>query len=195
MKNSKSLCLILATLCLPLTAVQADSPHDISLQGLSYGGSGTPQGSVGTSVSNDRKTFTMIFDSFVASTGPGVPITESRKSSQINLDLNGKGKAVLAEGLRGYVQLPDGATATVTTILVDPKNPKHNQVNQEQFVGPLSRDYLLNTPFVIKAKGPEPEATLQVHIEILSENAGANAQLTVDSLDGKFMSFSEANHP
>lgn len=193
MKNSKSLCLILATLCLPLTAVGTELPDEISIKSISYEGDGTPLGSVGTSISSDRKTFTLIFDSFVASTGAGTPLAESGKSSQINLDLNGEGRALFAESLRGYVQLPAGATATVTTVLVNPKKTEHNQVNQVEFVGPVSRDYLLETPFVLKAKGTEPEAILQVHIAIQSGNPGVNAQFTVDSLDGQIINSCETS--
>src|SRR3954463_5604665 len=53
------------------------SPFFLSLR---YSGSGCPQGTVGQSLSGDRQTFTLIFDNFVASKGPGVPITENRKN-------------------------------------------------------------------------------------------------------------------
>ena len=37
---------------------------------IAYDGTGCPQGSIGLSIANDRQALTMIFDSFVASTGP-----------------------------------------------------------------------------------------------------------------------------
>jgi hypothetical protein len=42
-------------------------PSQVYFRGITYGGSGCPQGSVGVSFSGDRTTFTAIFDSFVAS--------------------------------------------------------------------------------------------------------------------------------
>ncbi|KAF3931039.1 hypothetical protein ABW20_dc0103947 [Dactylellina cionopaga] len=41
-----------------------------------------------TYISADRKTFTLIFDNYVAALGPGVSITESRKNCQLNIDIH-----------------------------------------------------------------------------------------------------------
>src|SRR5690606_5732798 len=87
------------------------NPREVYVHSISYGGSGCPQGSVGSSFSNDRKSFTLIFDSFVAYSGAGVPITEARKNCQLNINLrlpNGFSYSVASFDYRGYVSLPRG---------------------------------------------------------------------------------------
>ncbi|MGH9224732.1 MAG: DUF4360 domain-containing protein [Acidimicrobiales bacterium] len=69
-------------------AQAAPDPDAFYVETLGYAGTGCPQGSVGQSFSDDRTTFTMIFDVFVASTGPGVPVSESRKDCQVDLSLH-----------------------------------------------------------------------------------------------------------
>jgi hypothetical protein len=59
--------------------------------------------------------FTLIFDSYVASIGPGVAITETRKNCQLNLDLRYPGGfqySILGTIFRGYVGIEKGVTAT-----------------------------------------------------------------------------------
>lgn len=63
----------------------------------------------------DVNSFTLIFDSYVASVGPGVGITESRKNCQLNLDLRYPGGfqySVYSTIYRGYVGIDKGVSAT-----------------------------------------------------------------------------------
>jgi hypothetical protein len=53
--------------------------------------------------------FTLIFDSMVASSGPGTTITDQRKNCQLNIDLqypSGFQYSVLSTDFRGYAYLP-----------------------------------------------------------------------------------------
>jgi len=59
--------------------------------------------------------FTLIFDQYVASIGPGVAITENRKNCQLNIDLQypqGFQYSVFTTDYRGYVGIDAGVTAT-----------------------------------------------------------------------------------
>jgi hypothetical protein len=105
--------LVLAALAVLIPAAvasaQAPNPNEVYVDSISYGGSGCPQGSVGSSFANDRKSFTLIFDSFVASQGPGVPITQNRKNCMVNLNLHVPGGwqfSIASVDYRGYVNLP-----------------------------------------------------------------------------------------
>lgn len=58
--------------------------------------------------------FTLIFDQFVASIGPGVAVTENRKNCQLNVDLQYPGGfqySILSTTYRGYVDVDKGVTA------------------------------------------------------------------------------------
>jgi hypothetical protein len=105
------------------------NPTEVYINSIAYGGTGCPQGSVGSFISADRTTlvsfemclmllltilsFTLIFDDFVASIGPGIAITESRLNCQINLDLEyptGFQYSILNTDFRGYAGLDKGVT-------------------------------------------------------------------------------------
>jgi hypothetical protein len=89
------------------------------LEQVTYGGTGCPQGSVGSIISEDGTTMTLIFDSYVASMGSGISITESRKNCQLNIDLlypAGFQYSVFSADYRGYVALDKGVTGTQKSI-------------------------------------------------------------------------------
>lgn len=88
----------------------------VKIMGVTYGGTGCPQGSVGYTISDDRSTVTLIYDSYVASIGPGIAITENRKACQINLDIQYPGGfqySILSADYRGYAAIDKGVTGTL----------------------------------------------------------------------------------
>ncbi len=182
-------CIIVsALLSLPVLDARADSASPIVGQ-VSYGGSGTPQGSVGTSFSNDRKSFTLIFDSFVASSGPGVPVTESQKNSSINIRVDGKGTGaqLLTADLRGYVQIPAGVTAELIWVLLDGKG-RALDGNKATFDGAQSKDCLVTAESLLPASvwSSAKAGPLVLSVEIsLHGDISQQAQITVDSIDSK----------
>lgn len=89
----------------------ADAPSQLTIDGISYGGTGCPQYSVSNMVSSDRKAFTLLFDEFVAEIGPGVPRAENRKTCQITLDLRfpqGWSYSIVKLDYRGFAGLDRG---------------------------------------------------------------------------------------
>jgi hypothetical protein len=70
-------------------------PSKVYIESIGYGGTSCPQGTVGQSISNDRTVATLIFDSFVASSGPTVPVTggpqelpdQHQRGPRLRLDL------------------------------------------------------------------------------------------------------------
>ena len=181
---------VLAAVVLPSTAsAQSPDPSEVYVQSISYGGSGCPQGSVGSSFANDRKSFTLIFDSFVASTGPNIPVTEGRKNCQINVNLHipqGFSFSIGTADYRGYVSLPAGVTG-------EQKSTYYFQGETTQasaaarFVGPVSKDYLSRDTLGLVAWMP-CSRTVPVNINSQVRLTGpttAQAQITTDSIDGK----------
>jgi hypothetical protein len=95
------------------TAAQAagPDPRQVHIVGLQYGGTGCPAGTAAVDLSEDRQAFTVIFDQFVAHTGPGVSITESRKNCQLNLTLHvphGFTFGIASVDYRGFADIARG---------------------------------------------------------------------------------------
>jgi hypothetical protein len=59
---------------------------------------------------------TLIFDSYVASLGPGVAVTENRKNCQLAVDIQYPGGfqySILSADYRGYASIEKGITGTL----------------------------------------------------------------------------------
>jgi hypothetical protein len=133
------LVLAVAVIASPMGASATSSailpnPSQVYINGITYGGTGCPQGTLSSFISADRQTFvkfrtftaiiadlfvsyrfTLIFDEYVASIGPGVPITENRKNCQLDIDLqypSGFQYSVFNADYRGYAALDANVTGT-----------------------------------------------------------------------------------
>ncbi len=59
---------------------------------------------------------TLIFDSYIASVGPGIAITEQRKNCQLNVDLlypGGFQYSILSADYRGYASIDKGVNGVL----------------------------------------------------------------------------------
>lgn len=169
------------------TAFAQPDPTQPYVNSVVYGGTGCPQGSVGSSFSNDRQSATLIFDVFVASTGPGVPVTEARKNCQLNLNVYsppGHSFATFTVDARGYVSAPEavGGEQKATFYYGGETGA---QADAETFDGPTSRDYLARTLVVVEVIQPAGRVRpLNVNSQVrLLGPAGTEAQITLDSYD------------
>ncbi len=164
-----------------------EPPPAGSIASISYGGSGCPQGSIGQSISSDRQSFTLIFDRFIASTGPSVPVTESRKSCLIDIDLT------LPEGFawsftmdhRGYAQLASGVVAAQDATYYPAAS-----FYESSFSGPTATDYLRTDELAEADFGPVSCAggplSLTVNTSVrIYDSSTSSSQLTTDSMDFK----------
>lgn len=93
------------------TLVRAD---DIALGEPAYGGTGCPQGTVGTTLSPDNKVLSVIFDAFMAQAGKGAGVSIDRKTCNLAVPVHvpqGLSVSVLKVDYRGYTYVPSGAMA------------------------------------------------------------------------------------
>ncbi|KAJ3317058.1 hypothetical protein HDV06_002102 [Boothiomyces sp. JEL0866] len=174
-------------------------PSQITIQSISYAGTGCPAGSVSSVLSTDATTFTMLMSQFVASSGPGTKITDSRKNCQINLNLHypqGFSYSIASVQYRGYVQIPDGITATQqATYYISGQTQQIS--SSTVFNQPSDKDYEANDQISIASMVWSPcgavlpgNINTQVRLSLTNPGnpkvtlANTPAQITVDSVDG-----------
>jgi hypothetical protein len=144
--------LILLSLAVVLHVVATPSAAGpITVQSLTYEGSGCPSGPAATNVSLDGSTCTILFDSYVPQVGPAVPKKEHTRECTVDALLQapvGWSWAIIGVDHRGFVDLPTGASATVRSSF----RFNRQRADQQQappleahFHGQISDDYLLTT--------------------------------------------------
>jgi len=174
------------------SSASAPNPSLVTINSISYGGTGCPQGSVGSFISADRLTFTLIFDSFVASIGPGVPVTSSRINCQLNINLqypSGFQYSVLGTDFRGYVGIDAGVTGVQTANYYF-SGSQTQATTTSTFKGPMSGDYLISDkiPFTSTIWSPCGAAlplNVNSQVRLTSTNTKSSGLMTQDSIDGK----------
>ncbi|KAJ3271236.1 hypothetical protein HDV01_006969, partial [Terramyces sp. JEL0728] len=175
-------------------------PSQVHIKSISYAGTGCPAGSIAQILSDDATTFTLLMSSFVASSGPGTTITDTRKNCQININLNypqGFSYSIDSVDYRGYVQVPAGIKATQkATYYISGQTQQVS--SQTVFSTATDQDYHSHDEIDVAAYVWSPcgavlpgNINTQVRLE-LSNPANTNitlantpAQITVDSIDGK----------
>ncbi|TVY78491.1 putative secreted protein [Lachnellula suecica] len=190
------------------TSSAVPNPTSVTINSIAYGGTGCPQGSVGSFISADRTTFTLIFDSFVASIGPGVPITQNRVNCQLNLNLqypSGFQYSILSTTFRGYAGLDKGVTGTQSATyyfsgLCDPTGTSAYSIfhpaatlqaaTTSSFKGPSSGDYEISdaipfTSTVWSPCGASLPLNINSQVRLASTVTSATGLMTEDSVDGK----------
>jgi hypothetical protein len=169
----------------------AGGPPGVYFGSVSYGGNGCPQGTVSALFAPDRSSFTLLFDSYVASAGPGVPITEGRKACQIAADIRvpqGWQYSIVNVDYRGYVALPPGGVAQQSSIYYFQGSQQQSQAGTT-FNGPIAQDYLASDAVPISST-VWSQCNAQIPFNIKSQvrlfvPPGASGQITTDSIDAK----------
>ncbi|KAI8893229.1 hypothetical protein BC833DRAFT_609098 [Globomyces pollinis-pini] len=167
------------------------NPNQVYIKEITYGGTGCPANTVAIAMSEDRTTFTLIFDQFVASSGPGTTVTDFRKNCQVNVDLrypSGFSYSIAQVDYRGYVNVPAGLTATQKSNYYF--SGQQNQISaQSVFTGPYTKDYLVSdkieiAKYVWSPCGSVARGNVNAQVR-LEGNTSLAGQITVDSIDGK----------
>ncbi|EWC46201.1 hypothetical protein DRE_04579 [Drechslerella stenobrocha 248] len=167
-------------------------PGSVTIKGITYGGSGCPGGSVGQAISSDRTLFTLIFDQYVASSGKGVPATESRKNCQLNIQLQYPGGwqySIFSATYRGFASIPKGLVGTQKSTYYFSGDTRQFS-GESNLYGPINKDYVYtdnveNTSNVWSPCGTEGYLNINSQVRITGD-LSQSALLTTDSIDGKF---------
>lgn len=182
----KGLCLGLLTMS---TAVLADL-NDVQLGVPGYGGNGCPANSASVTLSDDKKSLSLIFDQFIVEAG-GMNKMLERKTCNIAIPVHvpsGFSVSVVNVDYRGYVSLPSQASARLTAeyFLAGSLGPRFDKT----FLGRTDSDYTFKNDIGIQAQVWSPcgaDTILRVNAAMLVRTNRYNdeAMATVDSADFK----------
>ena len=182
----KGLCLGLLAIS---TSVYADL-NDVQLGIPGYGGNGCPANSASVTLSDDKKSLSLIFDQFIVEAG-GMNKTLERKTCNIAIPVHvpsGFSVSVVNVDYRGYVSLPGQASARLTSeyFLAGSVGPRFDKT----FLGKTDTDYTFKNNIAIQAQVWSPcgaDTILRVNAAMLVKTNRYNdeAMATVDSADFK----------
>jgi len=170
----------------------APNPNEVWVESVSYGGTGCPQGSASVDIFADKKSFQILLQEYIASTGPGVKINESRKNCQVTVGFHYPGGfqySVFSSDYRGYADIAKGDTGYQKANYYFSGETK--QVSTEtKIVGPYNDDYLLHDeiPFsstVWSPCGRSSGLSINTSVRLDSKDKKRESILTTDSIDGK----------
>lgn len=167
-------------------------PEYVHVKKIAFAGTGCPAGSVAGNISSDAKAFTLLFDQFVAETGPGIPLAFARKNCALNVDLefpNGWSYAILDVDYRGYVQLDAGATAEQKSSYYFQGDAKTATLTTTAR-GPLAKDYHIRDSLGLEALVWSPcyasrSLNINAQVRTAASNRNARGLITIDSIDGE----------
>ncbi|KAF2404089.1 hypothetical protein EJ06DRAFT_469510 [Trichodelitschia bisporula] len=178
----------------PLDGAPSDTPRDVRINGVNYGGTGCPQGTVSSSLNSERTVMTLIFDVYAATIGPKAKSrSEARRYCQLNLKVQYPGGyqfSVFKVDTRGYADLEGGVTGEILTTYYfsgESKDAKTRlTINGPQHATYRKSDSLKSESMVWSPCGKEGLINIKTEINLTSRNDNAGGLLTVDSIDAKF---------
>ncbi|KAF1990235.1 hypothetical protein K402DRAFT_224745 [Aulographum hederae CBS 113979] len=200
MKSSLSL-LALAALAVaspiqqdPVDDVPVPDPSKVQFRSVNYGGTGCPSGTVDYNIAADASTVTIIFDSYVASVGPDVAVSEQRKNCLLHFDLlypGGYQFSVFEADYRGYASIESGVTGEIKSTYYF-SGQSAQQSSTTQFIGPWAGDYVKNDKasqesLVWSPCGSEGLLNINSQVRLQQRDKKASGLLTTDTIDAKFV--------
>lgn len=167
------------------------NPDEVHIAGIVYAGSGCPAGSVAEMVAPDAKSFTLLFDSYIAEAGPGIPRRENRKNCQIAVDLRfpqGWSYTIFEVDYRGYANLDSGTQGVQRTDYYF-QGSYQTATMQSTFRGPFDDNYQIRDTLGLSALVWSPcGATRAINLNTQVRVAATGyrrALMTIDSIDGE----------
>ena len=172
---------------------QAPNPNEVYVENINVNGTGCPEGSVTTDISEDAKAFTLLFSEFMAQTYDGALPSEKRKNCQITLNLKipqGWQYSVLDVQYQGYVNLDRGVRGFQTSTYYFQGDARRRATARSNFRGPIARDFLLSDKVgfssVVWSKcGVNRALNINASVGVSNTRPTQNGLITIDSVDGE----------
>ena len=182
--------LFLSTVTTTLIMSQAFA-DDIHLGTPNYGGNGCPQGTASATLSPDRQSLSILFDSYIAEAGGHTGLNVDRKSCNIAIPVHvpqGYSISVFKVDYRGYTFVPAGGSArfNVEYFFAGQRGPSMART----FPGFVNNNYLISNNIAASAmvwSGCGESVNLRINSSMMALTNSSKAQTlaTVDSTDIK----------
>jgi hypothetical protein len=153
-----------------------------------YGGNGCPQGSASVSLTEDRKTMSVLFDHFIAEAGSTTGRRIDRASCNMRIPVRpmpGYSVAIIQADYRGFNAVPAGSASTTFNsefFFVGSRGPKTTR----KFTGPLADEFTISADSAAAVWSPcGQEVILAVNSSAtaISNSAMQQTMMVVDSVD------------
>ncbi len=184
--------ILLASALGQVSYAQDDAPKSFRINNIQSLGTGCPQGTVASNISEDQQAFTLTFSEYFAEVGPAVGRTVEQKTCRIKFDteqdagweyailaVSYRGFASLEAGVNGQQKLRFGGLGKEAETVMDLSGPYDDNYINTQEVG-LSK---------IKWSGckdnKQKDFAINGSIVLNSSNDTAQGLFTVDSVDGE----------
>ncbi|KAI8820493.1 uncharacterized protein EV422DRAFT_73187 [Fimicolochytrium jonesii] len=180
-------------------AVAADAvpidPKAVYFKSIAYAGTGCPVSppSAQVRLSDDRTTFSILFDQFVAEAGPGIPRASNRRNCQLNIGVHIPGGfqySIASADYRGWAQL-DAKVKGIQTASYYFQGDGRTVTTKAEIPGAYVNDYQIHDEIEFTTLSWSPcgeDSNININTSIFvdnSKNKAASGSLTTDSIDGK----------
>lgn len=177
------------------TPALADAPpaNEVTIQSISWAGSGCPPGSVQGSMAPDAQAFSLLFSQYIASAGPGIPVTQNRKNCDLLVRLRfpqGWSFSVFTVDYRGYATLDARVRGTQrSAYFFEGQFP--SAALRTDLVGPYDANYEIRDTLGLSAVVWSPcgaARALNINTEVRvnnRDNRQGSGLMTTDNITGE----------
>lgn len=164
----------------------------IQIQSATFSGNGCPQGTVSTSISDDKTVITFGFDQFQTYIGPSISPTQKSKNCQLHLNLKYPGGfqfSVLDSTFHGYAQLDPGVTGTFYSTYYFSQDAQATTTTQTSITGGgiwqngqvyTKNDKIPTASYIYSPCGANGILNINNRIALTSTNSSASGMITND---------------
>ncbi|KAL0943195.1 uncharacterized protein CTRU02_201081 [Colletotrichum truncatum] len=160
----------------------------VKIVDVNYGGSGCPKGSVTDILSKERDVVTLLFDKYVAQSGPGIEASKNRAACQLNIKIDlpqGYQVSVVQSDYRGSISLPEKVEASLKTTYYQSGDAR-TVSRSIDFKGKIDKDYVrtdyLGLESLVWSRcGAQSMLNIKSAIEIRPLGSQKHALMTVSS--------------
>ncbi|KAJ3412622.1 hypothetical protein HDV05_000433 [Chytridiales sp. JEL 0842] len=171
-------------------AAMTPEPSQVKIEAFKYNGSGCPFRSIDQELNPMATAIRLEFDEFTASTGPNIPIVNSRKNCNLNFNISvplGWQFSLSTIDYSGYIELSPNTTALLISSYFFEGMPGQER-RELRFQGPKKEDYFVRDSFGVASEivwsKCDAIRSLNVNTSIRLTGSGGGI-LTADAINGR----------